>query len=73
MRGNSLLKVALSIISLTLALGAGAQRYDRGYNLSNSGSFVKKGTWMAGGTASYSFHDNEDYNLLIIEDINSTG
>ena len=42
MRGNTLLKTTLSIISLTLALGAGAQRYDRGYNLSNSGSFVKK-------------------------------
>ena len=74
MRGNTLLKTTLSIISLTvLALGAGAQRYDRGYSMSNSGSFVKKGTWMAGGTASYSFHNNEDYNLLIIEDINSTG
>ena len=55
MRGNTLLKTTLSIISLTvLALGAGAQRYDRGYSMSNSGSFVKKGTWMAGGTASYS-------------------
>ena len=74
MRGITLLKATLSVISLTvLALGAGAQRYDRGYDLSNSNDFVKKGTWMAGGTASYSFHNNDDYDLLIVEDINSTG
>ena len=74
MRGNTLLKTTLSIISLTvLALGAGAQRYDRGYSLSNPNAFIEKGTWMAGGTASYSFHNNDDYNLLVVEDINSTG
>ena len=42
--------------SLVLALGllafkAEAQRYDRGYDLSSRGDFLKKGTWMAGGTA----------------------
>lgn len=74
MRGSTLLKALLSIITLTtLAPGAGAQRYDRGYDFSNSGGFLKKGTWMAGGTFSYSFHDNDDYNFLVIEDINSIG
>ena len=45
MRGSTLLKALLSIIALTtLAPGAGAQRYDRGYDFSNSGGFLKKGT-----------------------------
>ena len=35
--------------------------------------FVPKGQWIFGGTASYSTHTNDRYQLLIIEDINSTG
>ena len=35
--------------------------------------FVPKGQWIFGGTASYSQHSNEDYKMLIIEDINSEG
>ena len=64
--------------SLVLALGllafkAEAQRYDRGYDLSSRGDFLKKGTWMAGGTANYSLHHNDNYQFLIAEGINSTG
>lgn len=55
------------------ALSAGAQHYDRGYELEPSSPFLKKGTWMAGGTARYSQHINNDYNLFIINDINSVG
>ena len=64
------------IIFIMLLLGAKcaeAQQYDRGYETVPSSSFVKKGTWMLGGTARYSQHINDDYNLLIINNINSTG
>lgn len=55
------------------AFGAGAQHYDRGYEDVPSSPFVTKGTWVAGGTARYSQHINDDYNLLVINDINSKG
>lgn len=54
-------------------LCAEAQHYDRGYETVPSSPFVEKGTWMFGGTARYSQHINDDYNLLVINDINSTG
>lgn len=54
-------------------LCAEAQHYDRGYERVPSSPFVEKGTWMFGGTARYSHHINDDYNLLVINDINSKG
>ena len=54
-------------------LCAEAQHYDRGYESVPSSPFVEKGTWMLGGTARYSQHINDDYNLLVINDINSKG
>ena len=54
-------------------LCAEAQHYDRGYETVPSSPFVEKGTWMFGGTARYSQHINDDYNLLVINDINSKG
>lgn len=66
----------LSIISVILFLGAfcaEAQNYDRGYETQPSSPFLKKGTWMAGGSFRYSQHINEDYSLAVINDINSTG
>ena len=35
--------------------------------------FVPKGQWVFGGTVSYSTHTNNNYNFLIIEDIQSNG
>ena len=52
---------------------AEAQHYDRGYETVPSSPFIKKGTWMAGGTLRYSQHINDDYNFLVINDINSKG
>ena len=52
---------------------AEAQHYDRGYELMPSSPFLQKGVWMTGGTARYSQHVNNDYNLLVINDINSVG
>ena len=55
------------------AFGAKAQHYDRGYESNPSSPFLKKGTWMVGGTAKYSHHTNKDYSFAVINDINSTG
>jgi hypothetical protein len=55
------------------AFGAEAQNYDRGYEAIPSYPFVKKGTWVAGGVARYSQHVNDNYNFLVIQDINTTG
>ncbi len=35
--------------------------------------FVPKGQWVFGGSVSYSTHSNNNYNFLIVEDIQSTG
>lgn len=35
--------------------------------------FVPKGQWIFGGTASYSTHTNDNYRLLIVDQINSRG
>ena len=55
------------------ATSAGARHYDRGYDAASPTPFVKKGAWVAGGTASFSQHINKDYNFLVISGINSTG
>lgn len=65
-----------SIIICMLFLGAlcaEAQHYDRGYEAVPSSPFLKKGAWMLGGTARYTQHINDDFNLLVISGINSTG
>ena len=54
-------------------LCAEAQHYDRGYELVPSSPFLKKGTWMAGGTARYAQHINDGFNFLLINNINSAG
>ena len=54
-------------------IGAEAQHYDRGYEKTPSSPFLRKGAWMAGGTARYSQHINDDFNFLVINDINSKG
>ena len=35
--------------------------------------FVPKGQWVFGGSVSYSTHSNDNYNFLIVEDIDSKG
>ena len=55
------------------ALSAEAQHYDRGYETVPSTPFIPKGTWSVGGTAKYTQHINDGYNMLVISDINSTG
>ncbi|MCI7357465.1 MAG: hypothetical protein MSK40_07150 [Parabacteroides sp.] len=35
--------------------------------------FIPKGTWMAGGTVSYSEHDESNLNFLVIKDVEGKG
>lgn len=46
-------------------------RKQRGF--STDESFVPKGQWIFGGTASYSTHTNKNYKLLVIDNIDSEG
>lgn len=55
------------------ALGTEARQYDRGYESMPSSPFIKKGTWVAGGTLRYSHHLNDNHNILLINGINSNG
>lgn len=67
-------KLLVIIIAAVLGtLSARGQHYDRGYDNSASGAFVKKGSWMLGGNAMYSQHSNKDFSFLLVEDINTTG
>lgn len=54
-------------------LKAGAQHYDRGYDVSEPNVFVPKGTWVLGGSLRYSQHINDNHSFLVISDINSNG
>jgi hypothetical protein len=46
-------------------------RARRGF--STDASFVPRGQWIFGGTASYSTHTNKDYKFLIVDNIDSEG
>ncbi len=58
----------LSLDSLTV----NQRRELRGLT-TTSNTFVPKGQWIFGGSASYSTHNNSDYDVLVVEDFNSTG
>lgn len=60
----------LLLLSLFRAEG---QNLDRGIDLSSQPCFIKKGTWMIGGGASYMLHDNDNSRLLVVNGIKSTG
>lgn len=61
-------------IMLCLSFGARAQhRLDRGYDLSSMPTVASKGSWMVGGTAAWSMHDNSDFSLAVLDGINSNG
>jgi hypothetical protein len=58
--------------STTIANSHSLRRQNRGIaNIRTE--FVPKGQWVFGGSISYSTHSNNDYNFLIIEDIQSNG
>lgn len=64
--------ILLSILLLG-TFSAEAQSFDRGYDKVPSSPFVTKGTWMVGGTLSYSQHVNDGHSILLINDIDSKG
>jgi hypothetical protein len=61
------------LASLLPAVPASAQKLDRGLALSDMPAFTQKGKWMVGGTANWSFHDNDNYRFLIANGLTSTG
>ena len=65
----------LILISMLVLSGIqlNARHYDRGYDNAPTAPFIQKGTWFIGGTAKYSQHINDNYNYLVISDINSNG
>lgn len=69
------MRKSIIILSLLLlgTLCAEAQHYDRGYESVPSSPFVQKGTWSVGGSARYTQHSNDNFNLLLINGINSEG
>lgn len=70
-----ILKIALTAVAM-LTVGAAsssAQKLDRGLSISSMPVFAQKGSWMVGGTANWSFHENENFQFAIADGINSTG
>ena len=74
--------VILMIVSILGATGVAAQdsagvereqrRSQRGLVDMNN-LFVPKGQWIFGGTAAYSTHNNDNFKLLLLEDVSSVG
>ncbi len=56
----------------TLRISSSERRQRRGVSNLRT-EFVPKGQWVFGGSVSYSTHSNNNYNFLIIEDIESDG
>lgn len=63
----------ISILLLLCISNAGAQSYDRGYGDSQSRAFIEKGTWMVGGGAGFTRHQNKDHKFFSLGGINSEG
>jgi len=68
-------KHIIATISLLLVLGidASAQKKDRGLDLNTMPAFVKKGSWMVGGTGSWSIYDYDHAKVLVIDDLTTNG
>lgn len=70
-----LLLAIVLLVGVTLTAGAqrgkrSIQRIDREVQKS---VFIPKGTWMLGGTVSYSEHDESNLNFLILQDMEGEG
>ena len=65
--------ILLSLLFLGAFSAEAQQHFDRGYEAVPSSPFVKKGTWVAGGTLRYSQHLNDGHKLLVIDNIDSKG
>ncbi len=65
--------LAIAILLLLGSYGAGAQRFDRGYDNSSPAVFAPKGCFMLSGNARYTWHSMKNYSFLIADGINSDG
>ncbi len=63
----------LAFLLVLCSFSARAQKMDRGLDISSQPCFIKKGTWMVGGGASYMLHSNDNSRLLVVNGIQSTG
>ena len=70
--GASLLARAAGTEPADSLAAAGDVRLERGI-VDTRTVFVPRGKWMAGGYVSYSTNKNNQYDLLVIEDIQSDG
>ena len=71
-------KFLTTLLLLTVMVGSiNAQRGKRAIQRIErdvqSQVFIPKGTWMAGGTVSYSEHDESNLNFLVIKDVEGKG
>ena len=64
-------RLAISAAALLLCVVAGAQKIDRGFG--ESSVFAARGSFSAGGSASFSSHDNNGYDIAVISGISSAG
>ncbi len=70
-----MLTMLLALNSLSAqetSLSREAERSQRGLT-SYKNTFINKGQWAVGASASYSAHSNENYNLVVLDNINSLG
>ena len=68
------IKIVLSILLLlTGVVSANAQRPKRIDREIMKSVFIPKGQWMAGGTVSYSEHDEDNLNFLVLKDVQGLG
>ena len=58
-------------LAVEQTLSPNEARLHRGF--STDECFVPKGQWIFGGTASYSMHTNDNYKLLVVDNIDSKG
>lgn len=71
-------RITTLVLALCLVIGGvqaqqtlfGRKVYDRGIQ---QHTFIPKGQWLTGATFSYSEHEDDNYQWLVLEDINSTG
>lgn len=67
-------RIIAACLALALgSIGARAQHYDRGYDMSSTPVFTPEKTFMIGGNARYSRTSMDDYQFLVIDGIDSRG
>lgn len=71
-------RLLLAIVCLlVITVTAGAQKRERKMKRIDRGVqervFIPKGQWMAGGSVSYSEHEEDNLNFLVLKDVEGKG